>query len=490
MSHQSIKNQVLSIGVARLIDYAMQFVLPMVLARVFAPAEYGQYMLLWLVVNTTLIVTTLHMPQSLFYVLPHSHSEEEKTKNALNTLAFLAATGFLAAAVVNPWLPLLPERFVTLKQHAWVIPVFVFLWTISQLLDSLPTAEERIRWQCWAIIGLSGLRAGLLAGLAWFFQDMDLVFLGLVLFACIKLLVLLTYFFTYHPIRNWGLDRTLLWAQLSYSTPFGIGAGLFLLRNQGDQWIAAYLFSAAEYSLFVIGMYLGPFLTLLRESINSAVLPKLSRSHAEGDIEKLLELSRNSNTHTALILFPLLIWFFIFSPDIIEVIFSSAYRDAAAVMRIFILSYLTQTFEANNLFRIVGGGRFSIYLSLGLLLPAFVVSYWGGATFGFWGVALGALVMTYSGESLKLRYVAQQLALTVTDIVDWSTWLILFVSSLIAGFIAYHTINLFVHDIEWPLLRASLGGGIIAISYFMMVRVVRRSLLLSYIEMLRFKTAV
>jgi O-antigen/teichoic acid export membrane protein len=487
MSHQSIKNQVLSLGAARLIDYAMQFVLPMVLARVFAPAEYGQYMLLWLVVNTTLIVTTLNMPQSLFYVLPHSRSEAEKTRNSLNTLTFLAATGFLAAVAVNPWFPLLPERFVSLKQHAWVMPVFVFLWTVSQLLDSLPTVEERIRWQCWAIIGLSGLRAVLLAGVAWFFRDMDLVFLGLVLFACIKLLMLITYFFAYHPVRNWGLDRTLLWAQLSYSVPFGIGAALFLLRNQGDQWVAAYLFPAAEYSLFVIGMYLGPFLTLIRESINSAVMPKLNRSHAEGNLGALLELSRNTNTHTALILFPLLIWFFIFSADIIEVIFSATYRDAAAVMRIFILSYLTQTFEANNLFRIVDGGRYSIYLSLILLVPAVAVSYWGGITLGLWGVALGALVVTYSGETLKLRYVAQQLALPVTDIVDWSTWLILLAASLIAGFCAFQIMEIFDHGIQWPLLRCALGAVVIAISYFLIIRIVRGSLLSTYINMFRFR---
>ena len=490
MSHQSIKNQVLSLGTARLIDYAMQFVLPMVLARVFAPAEYGQYMLLWLVVNTALIVTTLHMPQSLFYVLPHCHSEGEKSRNTLNTLAFLAATGFLAAAVVNPWVPLLPERFITLKQYAWVMPAFVFLWTISQLLDSLPTAEERIRWQCWSIIGLSGLRAGLLAGLAWFFQDMNLIFLGLLFFACIKLLVLFAYIFKYHPIRNWGMDSTLLWAQLSYSIPFGIGAGLFLLRNQGDQWIAAYLFPAAEYSLFVVGMYLGPFLTLIRESINSAVLPKLSRSHAEGDVGALIELARTSNTHTALVLFPLLIWFFIFAADIIEVIFSAAYRDAAAVMRIFVLSYLTQTFEVNNLFRIVGGGRFSIYLSLILLVPALAVSYWGGITFGLWGVALGAMVMTYSAEPLKLRYVAQQLAIPVATIVDWSSWLILLGAGAIAGFFSYQTMEVLDHGIQWPLLRSVLGAVIIAISYSLMIRLVRGSLLSAYVAMLKFRAVV
>lgn len=487
MSHKSIKNQVLSLGAARLIDYCMQFVLPMVLARVFEPAEYGQYMLLWLVVSTTLIVTNLYMTQGLFYVLPHSRSENEKTHNVLNTLVFLAATGFLAAAAVNPWFPLLPERFVVLNAHAWVMPIFVLLWTACQLLDTLPTAEEHIRWHCWAIIGLSSFRAILLAWLAWFFRDIDVVFLGLVFFACIKLLVLLAYIFVYHPVRNWGVDRALLWAQLTYSVPFGVGSGLFLLRNQGDQWIAAYLFAPAEYSLFVIGMYLGPFLTLIRESINSAVLPKLSRFHAEGKREPLLELARKTNTHTALVLFPVLIWFFIFSGDIIEVIFSTVYRDAASVMRIFILSYLTQTFEVNNLFRIFGGGRYSIYLSLGLLVPAIAISYWSGVTFGLWGVALGALVVTYSGETLKLRYVARQLALPMGRIVDWSSWLILFVSSSIAGFFAYQTMEFLGHNIQWPLLRSALGAGVIAITYFIIIRVARGSLLTAYVNMLRFK---
>ena len=490
MSHQSIKDQVLSLGAARLIDYGLQFVLPMVLARVFEPVQYGQYMLLWLVVNSSLIVTTLYMPQSLFYVLPHSRSDAEKTCNVLNTLLFLTITGLLAAVAVAPWFSLLPERFMTIGAYPWVLPVVVFLWTVSQLLDSLPTAEERIRWQCWSIIGLSGFRAALLAGLAWFFHDLNLLFLGLVFFAGIKILVLLAYFFIYHPMKNWTIDRTLLWAQLRYAVPFGIGGGLFMLRNLGDQWLAAYLFPAAAYSLFIIGMYFGAFLTLIRDSISSAVLPKLSRYHAEGKLAALLELSRNSNTHTALVLFPLLMWCFIFAADIIEVIFSAAYRDAAAVMRVFVLSYLTQTFEVNNLFKIVGDGRYGSYLLLGLLIPAIAISYWGGITFGLWGVALGALVVTYCGEPLKLRHVAGRLALPITRIVDWPSWLVLFTASSLAGFFAYQTIDLLVHGIQWPLFRVSLGGGIIAMSYFMMVRVVRGSLLLSYIDMLRFKAAV
>ena len=489
MAQPSIKKQVLSLGTSRLIDYGMQFVLPMVLARVFEPAEYGHYMLLWLVVNTTLIVTTLHMPQSLFYFLPHSRSETERARNILNTLVFLITTGLLAAAVVNPWLPLLPKRFVVIGEHVWVVPVLVFLWTVSQLIDTLPTAEERVRWQSFAIIGLSGIRGTLLAGIAWFYQDMELVFLGLVFFAGLKLLVLLMYIFTYHPLSNWDVDRKLLHVQLSYSIPFGIGAGLFMLRNQADQWIAAYLFSASEFSLFVIGIYVGPFLTLIRESVNSVVLPKLSRYHAEGDRKALIEVSRNSNTHTAFILFPLLIWFFIFAGDIIEVIFSNAYRDAAAVMRIYILSYLTQTFEANNLFRVLGGGRYSIYLSLGLLVPAMVVSYWGGVHLGIWGAALGALVVTYIGETLKLRFVARQLALPVARVVDWSSWMILFVASLTAGIFAHQTMDGFSDIIHWPLLRSVLGAGVIVIIYFTVIGVTRGSLLSTYFNMVRHRRA-
>ena len=36
---------------------------------------------------------------------------------------------------------------------------FVLLWVIASLLDLLPTAEERVRWQAKATIGLAALMA-------------------------------------------------------------------------------------------------------------------------------------------------------------------------------------------------------------------------------------------------------------------------------------------------------------------------------------------
>ncbi|MEK6784305.1 MAG: lipopolysaccharide biosynthesis protein [Nitrospirota bacterium] len=489
MAQSSFKKQVLSLTASRFIDYGMQFLVPMMLARVFRPNDYGQYMLLWLVVNTALTVTTLHMPQSLLYFLPHSRTETEKVRHILNTILFLIMTGLLASCIVNPWVPLLPERFVVAGEHAWVVPALVFLWTVSQLTDIVPTAEERIGWQAFAVISLSAIRGLLITGIAWYFQDIGLVFTGLVAFATIKIGVFLVYLLTYHPLVNWGIDRKLLCSQLDYSIPFGIGAGLFMLRIQADQWIVAVLFSAGEFSLFVIGAYLGPLLTVIRESVNSVLLPKLSRLQAEGDREAVIELSRTSNIHMAFILFPLLVWFFIFSGDVIEVVFSSVYRDASTVMRIYILSYLTMTFEVNNLFRVLGGGRYSIYLSLGLLVPAVSTSFWGGITYGLWGAALGAAVVTYIGETLKLKYVARQLAVSVARVVDWQSWAILFTASIVAGVFAHETIERFSGHIQGAFLRSVLGAGIIAAVYSLLVIVTRGSLFSAWFNMVRMRPA-
>jgi hypothetical protein len=203
----------------------------------------------------------------------------------------------------------------------------------------------------------------------------------------------------------------------------------------------------------------------------------------------VITLSRASNIQTAHILFPVLAWFFVFAGDIIEVIFSSVYRDAALVMRIYIFSYLTQTFEVNNLFRVVGGGRFSIYLSLGLLAPAVAVSFWGGGTFGLWGVALGAVVFAYVGETLKLKYVATQLAAPIARIVDWPTWGILFLASLVSGLLANYTMDYCADDVRWPFLRSVFGAGIIAMTYSMLVALARGSLLSWYFNMVRFRRA-
>jgi O-antigen/teichoic acid export membrane protein len=482
----TLRRQIVSLGAARLIDYGLQFALPIAFARLFDPADYGRYRLLWLLVGTTLVFSVLNMPQSLFYFLPHGRSRREKAGWIGNAFGFLAVTGALAAAAVNPWWPLLPERFLVTGSSAWVVPAFVLAWTLGQLLDTLPNAEDRIGWQARAIVGLAFVRAVLLVGVAWVYRDMDRVFLALLAFAGLKLLVLAVYLLRFHPPRAFAPDFRRLTPQLRYAVPFGCAGGLFSLRNQADQWIVAHLFTVRDFAAFTTGITVGPLLSLLRESIiNPAVLPRLSRLHAEGQRAALLNLFRRANTATALILFPVLAWFFLCAEAIVGLLFTDAYRDGAAVMRVYLLSFATQTFEVNNLLRVYEGGPFSLRLGAWSFAPALALSYAGALQFGLWGAALGAVGMTWVGELVKLRHAARRAGTSARRVVDWRNWGALLYASLAAGVLAFEGLGVWRPASD--LAEAVIGGTVIALVYPLLIVALRPGLLGGFLRLPRWR---
>src|SRR5258705_11736041 len=69
---RQLGRRALSLGVANAFDYAIQFLVPVVLVRCLDAADFGDYRLLWLAVGTVMAVATLAMPGSLYYFLPRS----------------------------------------------------------------------------------------------------------------------------------------------------------------------------------------------------------------------------------------------------------------------------------------------------------------------------------------------------------------------------------------------------------------------------------
>jgi O-antigen/teichoic acid export membrane protein len=97
----------ISLGAANALDYAIQFLLPVVLVRYLAPDAFGKYRLLWLVAGTVMAVVTQAMAGSLYYFLPRSNDELKRLyiNQALLYLITAGLVGAWAVSACNPWLP-------------------------------------------------------------------------------------------------------------------------------------------------------------------------------------------------------------------------------------------------------------------------------------------------------------------------------------------------------------------------------------------------
>ena len=453
----------LLLGTANAFDYGLQFLLPLVLVRCLEPAAFGQYRLLWLAVGTVMALATLAMPPSLYYFLPRS-DRVTKRLYVNQTLLFLVLSGLIAAWIVSAWNPWLPFKMRGLAQHEAVVPVFVLLWVVASLLDLLPMAEERVMWQAKATVGLSALRAVTLSLVAVLTRELEPVLLALLAFVVFKLALLLVYIAIHHglrrPIMRWGAFVD----QVKYAAPFGASGALYDLRWQGDQWVAAALFPLGRFASFSIAAILAPLLNLFRQSVNNAFLPSMSRLQAAGDLPGMIELNSRANVMVGSFILPLLALAFVFAEDIVTVVYTAAYVDAAPVMRIYTIGVLANVVELATIMLLLRQGPFVMRLNLVTLVVSVGLSWYAAVTFGFAGAAAGSVIVMYIDRIATLRHVALHSGVAFRRLQDWRSLGLLLLSAALAALLAWCIAGLYFGT-SAPLVRMAVGGAVLAAGY-------------------------
>jgi len=457
----------LSLGAANAFDYAAQFLLPVVLARCLDPAAFGEYRLLWLAVGTVIAVVPLAMPASLYYFLPRSDGTTKRLY-VNQTLLFLAAGGLIAGWAVSAWNPWLPEMMRGLAAHGAIVPAFVVLWVFTSLLDLLPTVEERVMWQAKATVGLATLRAVALSLTAILTRELGPVLLVLLAFAVFKVALLLGYVTSHHglrgPLLRWGAFTD----QLRYAAPFGTAGGLYGLRAQADQWVAAALFPLGMFASFSIAAVLGSLVSLFRQSVNAAFLPSMSRLQAAGDLRGMLELNSRANVMVGVLLYPLLAFVFIFAEELVTIVYTEAYVDAAPVMRVCIVGLAALVVELASITLLLRQGEFVTGVNLAALALAVPLNWLAAQHLGLVGAAVGTVTVIYLDRIVTLRRITRLTRVPFRQLQDWRTLGLLMLFAALAAALAWGVVGRYLAA-GGPLGRLALGGACLAAAYGAMV---------------------
>jgi O-antigen/teichoic acid export membrane protein len=458
-----LRQRALSLGGANAFDYVTQFLLPVVLARCFDTVAFGLYRLLWLVTRTAMAIAPLAMPASLWYFLPRS-DREHKRLYVNQTLLFLAITGLISGWAVSSWNPWLSSSMHGLEQYGAVIPVFLALWVFASLLDMLPGIEERVMWQTRAIIGLALLRTVALALTALLTGALESVLYVLVAFVVLKSALLIYYIGRYHGLRGPVVRWKAFSDQVKHATPFGAAGALYDLRAQADQWVAAAIFSLELFASFSVAAVIGTLVGLFRKSVNSAFLPGMSKLQAAGDLRGMLELNSRANAMVGSLVFPLAAFAFVFAEDVITLIYTAAYVDAAPVMRVYIVGLLPLVVELASITLLLRQGNFVMWLNAAALVFAVPVSWVAAQHFGLAGAAAGSVVAIYADRILTLRHIARLSGVSLRRLQDWRTLLGLMVYAVAAAVVTWVLSTHFLTTTA-PIVKLLVGGTLLGALY-------------------------
>ncbi len=451
------------LGAANGIDYALQLLLPVVLVRCLDAEQFGEYRLAWLAAGTAMAVVTQSMAGSLFHYLP-SATPRIRRLFVHQTLGFLVVAGLLAGWAASAWNPWLPEVVRDLSRHGLVVPAFVALWVSASLLDLLPTIDDRVRWQATATVGLSGLRAAALSLTAWLTGDIGWVLLATLGFVAVKAAVLLAYVARHHGICGSWMRRRTFAAQLKLALPFGASGALFGLRSQADLWVAAALFPVGSFAAFSIASVLAPLVNLFRQSVIPVVLPSMSRLRAGGDLTSMMDLNRRANALVASLVFPLLAFAFAFAEDLVTLVYTATYLEAAPVMRLYAIGLAGLAVELASTMLLLGQGAYALRVNLIVLAFSVPASALGAGHFGLAGAALGSVIAVYLDGAFTLRRISICTGVPLTRIQDWPALGASLLVAALSAAIAWGAAGQYLEQAA-PLARLTAGAAIIAIVY-------------------------
>lgn len=452
-----------SLGAVKALDNALQFLLPVVLVRCLDAHTFGEYRLLWLAAGTVLALATLGMPGGLYYFLPRSDSRERRIY-IHQTLAFLATTGLIAAFVVSPLNPWMPATLQPLAKYGALVPAFIVLWVVSALLDALPTVEERIPLQAGATISVAVARAVLVAGGAWFTRDMSVILWLLVATVLLKFALLTGYIGRFHGWSRPWVDAKLLRGQLRYTLPFGFSSACYVLRSQADQWVAATLFALNSFASFSIAAILGQIVNLFRTSVVEAFMPSMSRLEAGGDAKSMMEMNASANAMVGMLLLPMLGFVFAFAEDLVSLVYTSAYIDAAGVMRVYLIGMTALVVELSSVLQLLRQGIFSLVMNVIVLACAVPLSYFGGLELGLSGAAAGSVTALYLDRTIVLYRIRTITGVPIASQQHWQELGRHFALSAAAAAIAWVVVHFFFAGAH-HIVRIAAGAAVLALVY-------------------------
>ncbi len=460
-SQASLERRALSLGTAFAIDFGLQFLLPIVLTRALDPHSFGEYRLLWLAVSTLMLITPMCMPASLYYFMPRS-DENGKRLYLNQAILFLVVAGLLSGWVLSEWNPLLPHSMDELVQGRAVVPLFAMVWIFASLLDILPTVEERVGWQAKVIVSLSALRAVALSGVALATRELIPVLWTLLAFAVFKALLLLWYVARHHGIRGPWLKRDPFKEQVKQAAPFALSGALHGIRTQGDQWVAAALFTIPQFASFSVATVLAPVVQIFRQSVNHVFLPSMSRHQSEGDFASMLALNSRANSMVALLVFPLLAFAFVFAEPLITLIYTPHYLDAVPVLRLYSIGLIAFVVELVSILFVLKQGAFAARVNAMALAIALPSSYFGAMHWGLMGAAAGSVIAIYAERLFSLGRISRLTGTSIAKLQDWGT---------LAGILAAASLSALAAGtaMSWVALPAlgklAAGAALMAVAY-------------------------
>jgi len=440
----------------RTLAFAATFFIPVVLARVFDPAEFGTYKQLFLVHSTIYYIAQLGMASSLYYFLPRA--PHEAGRYVANSMWFLGTAGLAAFVIVVVASPKLAQWMSNSELAAYLpwIGLYLLLMMFSTALEIVLISRSRYSWASasYAISDLARAAAFILPVLV--FRQLRWLLWGAVAVAFVRVVV--TFFYFRRAFRStFTLDRALLKSQLAYALPFAAAVLVETLQASFPQYAVSYLFDPATFAIFAVGCLQIPLVDFAASPTSDVMMVKMQERLAEGRKLAVLKIWHDTTWKLALLFFPLFAFCVVAAREIIVFLFTAKYVASVPIFMAWSTVILFTTFQVDGVMRVFAQTWFLLGLNLMRLAIIAGLIKWSLSEFHLVGPVLVIVLATLAAKAAALARMKTLLEISTAKLLPWRSLAILLCTVAAASATAL-AVKSQIHVSTVPLLFATAAA--------------------------------
>ena len=183
-----------------------------------------------------------------------------------------------------------------------------------------------------------------------------------------------------------AFDWSLTVKQIAYALPFGLAGLLYTIQTDLHNYFVSNRFSAATFAVYSIGVAQLPLVGILRESVSSVILPRISYLQEQGQAREIVVLLANAIRKLAVAYLPLYAFLMIVGQEFLTVMFTSAYAASWPIFAINLTLLPLSLLEVDAVVRAYEQHRYFLVKLQVVLSVVMVVGLWYGiSNFGLIG---------------------------------------------------------------------------------------------------------
>lgn len=307
----------------------------------------------------------------------------------------------MASPMASGWLKASELPMHEITQSLQLIAFIVALRWMSGLYRGVITGAERLVW----LSGFNSLVASgrfvLVLPLLMFVSATPLAFFAFQLAMAIFELVGLAWMaYRLLPPVEHGKRIQWEWAPLKpvlkFSLSIAFTSSVWVLVTQTDKLILSKILPLADYGYFMVAVLVASGIMIVSSPISSAIMPRMTRLHAEGKNEELIAVYRQATQIVTITAIPIALMLIFFAPQILWAWTgdNTLVERAAPVLRLYAIGYAFLAVSAFPYYLQYAKGDLRLHLIgnalfIVLLIPSVT---WAGTKHGMTGAGWAWLI--------------------------------------------------------------------------------------------------